>query len=93
MNIKDIINLRFSNIEEDSIHFERLKTSSSDQAPKPIVVSLIPQVKEIINRWKQKKRVPDDFVFPVITTSMTEDEKSQASIHKNNQQVHEANWY
>ena len=76
MNIKDIINLRFSNIEKDSIYFERIKTSSTDQAPKPIIVSLIPQAKEIINQWKQKKRAPDDFIFPVIKKSMTEDEKA-----------------
>ena len=77
MNIKDVINLRFSNFEEDSIHFERIKTSSTDQSPKPIIVSLIPQAKEIINRWKQKKRAPDDYVFPVIKKSMTEDEKAK----------------
>ena len=71
------VNLRLSNFEEDSIHFERIKTSSTDQAPKPIIVSLIPQAKEIINRWKQKKRAPDDYAFPVIKKSMTEDEKAK----------------
>lgn len=54
MNIKNIINLRFSNIEEDTLYFERLKTLSANQNPKPIIVSLITQAKEIINRWKQK---------------------------------------
>ena len=49
MNIKDIINLKFSNIENDSLYFERLKTLSTNQNPKPIVVSLIPEAKEIIN--------------------------------------------
>ncbi len=77
MNIKDIINLRFSNIEKDTLYFERLKTLSTNQNPKPIVVSLIPQAKEIIQRWKQKKRSPDDFVFPIIKKSMTEDEKAK----------------
>jgi integrase len=77
MNIKDIINLRFSNIEKDSLYFERLKTLSTNQNPKPIVVSLIPQAQEIIKRWKQKKRSPDDFVFPIIKKSMTEDEKAK----------------
>lgn len=63
MNIKDIINLRFKNIENDTIYFERLKTSSTNQAPKPIIVSLIPEAIEIINRWKKKKRNPNDFAF------------------------------
>ena len=77
MNIKDIINLRFSNIENDTLYFERIKTASTNQNPKPIVVSLIPQAKEIITRWKQKKRSTDDFVFPVLKKSMTEDEKAK----------------
>ena len=77
MNIKDIINLRFSNIENDTLYFDRLKTLSTNQNPKPIVVSLITQAQEIIKRWKQKKRSPDDFVFPIIKKSMTEDEKAK----------------
>ena len=37
MNIMDIINLRFSNIEKDTLYFERIKTTSTNQNPKPIV--------------------------------------------------------
>ena len=75
MNIKDIINLRFKNIESNTIYFERLKTSSTNQAPKPIIVSLIPEAIEIIKRWKKKKRSSNDFVFPVLKKSMSEEEK------------------
>jgi len=77
MNIKDIINLRFSNIESDTLFFERIKTSSTNRNPKPIMVSLIPQAKDIIKRWKQKKGSTDDFVFPIIKKSMTQDEKAK----------------
>ncbi len=75
MNIKDIISLRFKNIQSDSIQFERLKTSSTNQNPKPIIVSIIPEARAIIQRWKKKKRSEDDYVFPFITKSMTEEEK------------------
>jgi integrase len=75
MNMKDIINLKFKNIAGDTIYFERLKTSSTNQNPKPIVVSLIPEAVEIINRWKKKKRSPSDFVFPVLKKAMSEEEK------------------
>jgi integrase/recombinase XerD len=75
MNIKDIINLKFKNIENDTIYFERLKTSSTNQAPKPIIVALIPEALEIIKRWKKKKRSSNDFVFPVLKKSMSEEEK------------------
>ena len=75
MNIKDIVNLRFKNIENDTIYFERLKTSTTNQAPKPIIVALIPEAMEIIKRWKKKKRSPNGLVFPVLKESMSEDER------------------
>lgn len=75
MNIKDIIHLRFKNIENDTIYYERLKTSSTNQTPKPIIVALIPEAKEIISRWKRKKRGPNSLVFPVLKDSMSEQDK------------------
>ena len=75
MNIKDILNLKFKNIDKDVIHFERIKTVNTIQNPKPIIVSLIPQAQEIINNWKKKERSPNDFVFPVLKKTMTEEDK------------------
>jgi integrase len=75
MNIKDILNLKFKNIDKEVIHFERIKTINTIQNPKPIIVSLIPQAQDIINRWKKKERSPNDFVFPVLKKTMTEEDK------------------
>jgi integrase len=75
MNIKDILSLKFKNLDKSVILFNRQKTSSTDQNPKPIIVNLIPEAMEIINRWKQKKRNEDDFIFPFIKKSMTEEDK------------------
>ena len=43
MNMKDIINLRFKNIQKDRIYFERLKTTTTNKNPKPIIVTLVPE--------------------------------------------------
>ena len=75
MNIKDILNLKFKNVQKEVIQFERQKTSSTDQNPKPIIVSLIPEARIIIKRWKKKKRSEEDFVFPFINKSMTQEER------------------
>jgi len=75
MNMKDIINLRFKNLDSGNIYFERLKTSSTNKNPRPIIVSLIPEALEIMKRWKKKKRNDDDYIFPFIKKSMTEEEK------------------
>jgi len=75
MNMKDIINLRFKNLDSGNIYFERLKTSSTNKNPRPIIVSLIPEALEIIKRWKKKKRNDDDYIFPVLKNSMSEEQK------------------
>ncbi len=77
MNMKDILNLKFKNIDNETISFIRQKTSSTSQASKPIIVALISQAKEIINRWKQDRKNPDDYVFPILKKIMNEDEKHQ----------------
>lgn len=71
MNIKDIINLKFKNIEKDTIYSVHLKTASTNQAPKPIIVYLISEAMEFNNRWKKKKRNQHDFIFPVLQKSMS----------------------
>jgi integrase/recombinase XerD len=51
------------------------KTSSTNKNPKPIIVTLIPEALEIINRWKKKKRDGNDFVFLVLKKSMSEEDR------------------
>lgn len=82
MNIIDIVNLKYKNIENDTIYFERLKTSSTNQTPKPIIVALIPEAIEIFSRWQKKKRSPNGFVFPVLRELMSEDEKLKINLSK-----------
>jgi len=75
MNIKDIVNLKFKNIQKDRIYFDRIKTTSTNKNPKPIIVTLIPEAQEIIKRWKRKGRTENDLVFPVLKKSMSEEEQ------------------
>jgi integrase/recombinase XerD len=56
MNIKDIINLKFKNLLGDTIQYDRSKTSNTIQNPKPIVITLLPKTKEIIERWAVEKK-------------------------------------
>jgi integrase len=77
MNMKDILNLRFKNLQGDSIHYERQKTASTNQSPKPIIVTLIPEALEIIDRWKNKNSHQDTFVFEVYKSEMNAEEKQQ----------------
>ena len=77
MNIKDIIHLKFKNIHKDTIQYDRSKTSNTIQNPKPIVISLLPQAKEIIEKWGVKTKNENDFVFPVLKKNLSELQKQK----------------
>ncbi len=77
MNIKDIISLRFKNLVGDTIQYDRSKTSNTIQNPKPIVITLLPQSKEIIKRWAVKKKKEEDYIFPVLRKDISELQKQK----------------
>lgn len=77
MNIKDIINLKFKNLLGESIQYDRSKTANTIQNPKPIVITLLPMAKEIIERWAIKKKNEDDYIFPVLRKDITELQKQK----------------
>jgi len=77
MNIKDVISLKFKNIHGDVIYYDRSKTSNTIQNPKPIIINLLPQATEIIERWGNKKRRDNDYVFPILKDNMDEVEKKR----------------
>jgi len=77
MNMKDILNLRFKNLQGDSIHYERQKTASTNHSSKPIIVSLIPEAINIIKRWKSKYPKPDGYVFDVFKINMSAEQKQR----------------
>lgn len=77
MNIKDILNLKFKNIQGDFIHYDRAKTSNTIQNPKPIIISLLPKAKEILKKWSSKDRNDKNYVFPIFHKSLDEKRKQQ----------------
>jgi integrase/recombinase XerD len=77
MNIKDILNLKYQNIDGDNILYDRAKTSKTVQNPKPIVISLFPQTINIINRWGNKKKNKNEYIFPIYSHDLTDEQKQQ----------------
>jgi len=75
MNIKDIVNLKFQNIDGETVLYDRAKTSNTIQNPKPIVINLLPQTIEIIERWCNKKRNENNYIFPILKHHMDEIQK------------------
>lgn len=67
-NVKDIARLQYKNIDSTKITFIRAKTErTTKQDLKPIVVILLPEIKDIIEKWGVKPASPDTYVFGIIS--------------------------
>lgn len=72
MNPKDIANLKYKNIDGDYLTFERSKTERSLRSdPKPIIVFLTDDMKAIIERWGNKNKSPNNYIFPILEHGLT----------------------
>jgi integrase len=72
MNPKDIASLKYSNIYDDYIIFERAKTERSlRDDPKPITVFLSEDMKAIISHWGNSPALPSQYIFPVLYPGVT----------------------
>ena len=71
MNVKDMINLKWKNIQDEYLIFERSKTESSTRInPKPIIVYLTEELWDIINAHGNANRLPQNFIFPIMQTEL-----------------------
>ena len=66
INVKDICELKHSNIKGDEIIFNRSKTKNSDRTPKPIVIVIIKQINDIKQRWG----TGETYIFPILKPGM-----------------------
>ncbi len=72
INIKDICLLRWRDIADERITFIRAKTvRTKRQSIKPIVVVLTDPVRDLIEKWGNTNRRPDNYVFPILTAGLT----------------------
>jgi integrase/recombinase XerD len=67
-NVKDIVRLKYQNIDNRNITFTRAKTErSAKQNHKLIVIVLLPEIQKIIHRWGIKPIKPETYVFGLIS--------------------------
>jgi site-specific recombinase XerD len=72
MNMKDILHLKWKNIDGDQIIFVREKTKRTKKAnSKPIQVPLTDFAKSFIETYGTKEQSPNGFVFPILDENMT----------------------
>ena len=71
INFKDIASLRYSDIQNGRIYYQRHKTGKELNSP------ILPQTKAIMNRYSRQDASPEDYIFPIL----------DRHIHKSEQQI------
>ena len=72
MNPKDVANLKFKNIQNNFIVFVRSKTErTTRQDPKPITVFITEDLQRIIDRYANKDKSPNNYVFPILEPGLS----------------------
>jgi integrase/recombinase XerD len=80
MNIRDISELKFRDLHVTYFSFLRHKTiRTTKEDPKPIIVPITDYVKQVFEKYGNKKGKPNDYVFPVFTAGMDAKERHRAN--------------
>lgn len=72
MNPKDFAYLKYKNIDGEFLHFIRAKTERSMKDDPIIITAYInDDMQNIIEKWGNKDRSPNNYIFPVLDPSMS----------------------
>lgn len=72
MNPKDIAFLKYKNIHDDYLIFERSKTEKALRSdPKQITVFINEDMKNIIEKWGNRDKYSNNYVFPIMEIGIT----------------------
>lgn len=75
MNVKDFCLLRWENIKDNMITYNREKTKRTNSQHRRIEVALKPETLEIINKWGIRSLQEDAFIFPHLNDQMSAEEQ------------------
>lgn len=72
LNVKDMGMLRYKNVIDEKILFVREKTKNTTKGNEiKIEVPLLPEAKEIINKWGNNCIDSNTFIFPILKEALT----------------------
>ena len=58
--------MKYSNIDGDELHFYRSKTLHTSREKKEIEALITPEMKQIIDRWGNHNKSPNNYIFPFL---------------------------
>lgn len=71
MNMKDVANLRYNDIDGDFIKFVRAKTRNTNNVVTPITIFQTPEIKNIIKKWGNPDTKKENLIFPILNLGDT----------------------
>lgn len=81
MNVKDIVLLKNKNIQGDYLVFERAKTERTLRTDKkPITVFITEDMKAIIDRWANKDKSQNNYLFPILELGISPLEQFETTL-------------
>lgn len=82
INFKDIADLKYSNLHDDSIIFTRHKTRLTTKADsKPIIAARTDYINSIISKYGNKKLNGNTYVFPIYNDTMNAEQRKSATVN------------
>lgn len=75
INIKDVLSLKWKDLDKDKLTFVRAKTAKSTNAPTPITVYLNDYTKQVIKDYGNTPPMPNNYIFPIFNNSQTIEEQ------------------
>jgi len=78
INFKDLLHLKFSNINDGCIEFIRSKTQNSVSRNQQVIqVAIEPSLQELLDKWANKDSNNSKYIFPFIDDTMSEDRRKR----------------
>jgi integrase/recombinase XerD len=77
VNINDMLKLKFKDIVAGEIHFYRQKTIRTTKKQKEIAATLLPEMNEIIRKWGNTEKNPDNYIFPFLSHGLSPKEEKR----------------
>ena len=77
INFKDMLNLKYKNIDKENLIFVRAKTANTNKAKEPIKVHLNDYLRVVIDKYGNKDKSPRNLIFPMLNNIKDPKEKKR----------------
>ncbi|MBN2820869.1 MAG: site-specific integrase [Bacteroidales bacterium] len=82
MNMVDICRLKYKDIGKETFSFIRHKTKEKNKSCRTVTVPITEDIARIIEKWGNKDKFPDNFVFPFLAEGLTNHQIHQRVRHR-----------